>query len=339
MDNLDVLVKNQMNWHDNVNNNFSKIKGHADEVENKLENLYNPNLLINSNFKISKLINQRGETNYTYGGNGYKFDQFLLTTSALETQTSLDLTGTNVKWLRTVQTSVSDTRSYLFQRLENSAEFAGKTLTLTVRAKVTAGHTTHLHISNGVGAIEDATKAYVGTGEYEVMTYTRYIHPEVTFIHVGISDFTNEPFEVEIDYMKLELGEVSTPFVDDDQATKLLKCQRYLQVFKGQDIISLGYIRALNTRDTALFNINLINSMRIDAPTLTLGNTNMIIGINKGGAKPLTSLSITPSYAKAKQGIINFYASTDDITSLAIGDGARLQSLNSDDYIMLSAEL
>ncbi len=82
--NYKLIKPNEEDYYniEDFNNNSdildSELKKVSDRAEVLEKNLYNPNLLINSNFRVSELINQRGESLYdfeNYNGS-YIFDMF-----------------------------------------------------------------------------------------------------------------------------------------------------------------------------------------------------------------------------------------------------------------------
>jgi len=62
--------------------------------------------------------------------------------------------------------------------------------------------------------------------------------------------------------LKLELGEVATPFDYPDIATELVKCQRYYQVITFKDYSNLGSARANNANDLIGNIVPFLNTMR-----------------------------------------------------------------------------
>ncbi|MFV0520352.1 MAG: hypothetical protein ACK5LY_08780, partial [Lachnospirales bacterium] len=110
MDSVDYELKN-------IVDSNSTLEKRVKVVEN---NISNPNLLINSNFKVSELINQRGATSYTEVC--YCVDMWSKTTG------TIDLTGEYVK---------INSLSRLTTGVENYKELRGKTLTLSVNSRYT----------------------------------------------------------------------------------------------------------------------------------------------------------------------------------------------------------
>lgn len=223
----------------NLGDNFSDIIDNISDRTTSLEtNLYNPNLLFNSNFKVSNLINQRGQTSYTT--NGYTFDMWRLGKS-LDGQ--LDLTDTKMKFK--FNSRVSNGYFNLFQYIENYKELQGKTVTLSVKVKNLTGEG-YMRSNIQTDNKPNYNAWYVYKGDVNTLTRTVKLPENITdslFVSVYVNDSMND---WEIEYIKLEIGENATPFVDDDPATKVAKCQRYLQVYEGASILSTGVITSID---------------------------------------------------------------------------------------------
>ncbi|MFV0520511.1 MAG: hypothetical protein ACK5LY_09610, partial [Lachnospirales bacterium] len=114
---IDIELKKGSEGIEEVKVELGAIKTRVTTLEN---NLYNPNLLINSNFKVSELINQRGATSYTEVC--YCVDMWSKTVG------TIDLTGEYVK---------INSLSRLTTVIENYKELRGKTLTLSVNSRYT----------------------------------------------------------------------------------------------------------------------------------------------------------------------------------------------------------
>lgn len=217
------LVAGAMNWHKTINDNNAEAETRIGSLE---RNLYNPNLLINSNFRASSLINQRKQVIYDLASynQSYIFDQFRLYRTGTNTTGYVDVNGEFVKLVKID----GDSTIVLEQRIEKFKDYAGKTVTFSAKVKTAnIGDRFILYVNidglNTVHIFKTST-----SNDWEV----HYINIDVpvginTNMDVKISNV--EISELEISYLKLELGEIATEFVDDDIATKLNKCYRYLQ--------------------------------------------------------------------------------------------------------------
>ncbi len=201
-----------------------KLKSNSDRVGVMEDNLYNPNLLYNSNFKVSELVNQRGTT--TYSTNGYCIDGFIMSISYTA---SVDLTSEYLK-LKNVNNTWFEFR----QPVENLVDLSKETLTLSALVR------------------SDTEGAYIGIGFKNAEVKGYYLKKDewtlITVTSKTAKILSNYPYlltnagivganTIEIQYFKMEVGEVATKFVDDDPATKLVKCQRYLYKPKNKPLI------------------------------------------------------------------------------------------------------
>lgn len=197
---------------------------HANEIAS------NPNLLINPDFKI----NQRGKS--VYSGKTYTVDGWKCIRSA--GQVTVGDSGITIS-----NTAGGECKIQNF--IER--DLTGKTITLSACIDGT------IHKVSGVATTDMATwskqlKVYFdGRGGY-LLFGSHQASPPIFFVMIESS----EEKSYNIQWVKLELGGIATPFTPTDPATELVKCQRYYQ------------IRSTNTIST----VDLSPSMRI-APTVT----------------------------------------------------------------------
>lgn len=191
---------------DNNGNLWTKEGGNSSGT-----NSANKNLLINPNFKI----NQRGKT--TYSANGYGVDRWKSNGVSYSVQSG-----------GTVEIVTVGAWSYLYQIIENYALLRGKTVTLSVKFKnfsYTAG-VPSIAIRDGVST---PTIPVLGDG---VTKLTTTISESATQLYI-YALYNNSSVIANIDtiieWVKLEIGDAATEFVPPDEATELLKCQRFFQ--------------------------------------------------------------------------------------------------------------
>lgn len=178
--------------------------------------LSNPNLLINPNFRI----NQRGGSEYQTIG-GFTVDRWRHigreTTIITPQETSLHIKDT----------SGLDT-NLIEQVFDDFSVLAGKTVTLSVSFSNKTGDMMQFGVFLENGAVA-TVRAYEETRE-GVLSVTGIIPSDITRLSVGCTKYgTSTNFSVDINWFKLELGSVATPFVPPDPATELVKCQRYYE--------------------------------------------------------------------------------------------------------------
>lgn len=194
---------------------ISALRGDVEDVQTVAENISNPNLLINPDFKI----NQRGETEYTEG-NKYTVDQWYTNIGAPASMTvSILSSGGIAISIDTSFDEVSD-KNWITQRFEEMTFKTDTPVTLSVCAKGYFGITCY-----GTGLHNYHSDEFV----VKSLTYTipagkRFGGSKDYLPLIGLSSTGTH---AEFLWAKLELGSVATPFTPPDPATELAKCQRY----------------------------------------------------------------------------------------------------------------
>lgn len=161
----------------------------------------NPNLLINSDFKI----NQRGETEYTYqtsGATQYTIDRFRSVFLNVKTSSDgliLNANGTN------------EGGGYISQVLENAVK--GDTIL-------------SFKVSAVVGTIEFRNLNSADDGN------TLSVSSDGTYIVKGsntkkVTAHFLKGSSCKIEWIKLEQGSIATPFVAPNPTEELMKCKRF----------------------------------------------------------------------------------------------------------------
>ena len=166
----------------------------------------NPNLLINGDFSI----NQRGWTNTsTSDGDDYCVDRW-------------QLEDNGGKFNPSSKTYTSGTQWYdLNQRIEDYEKFKGKTLTLSCKVNsVSDANSFRLYYRD---TSQHDTVYISGTG---IFTYTFTVDSSTTMLQVGIRNSSANK-NISIEYIKLEVGSVATPFNPRPYAEELAMCRRY----------------------------------------------------------------------------------------------------------------
>lgn len=286
-----------------------------------------PNLLINSNFKVSEMINQRGVSKYTIGeyASKYIFDMFRMYKTDSDTTVDgyVDLTGENVK---IVQTTGSVGGIALQQKIENYKSLAGKTLTLSVKAKSSiVGDALSLYF--GIDGLTSGFKTFKAVNtSFNTYSITITI-PENISASVDIivhNKILNGSLEIE--YIKLEENLVATKFYDDDKATKLAKCQRYFikySLFKtvgadvGQMVIEFDVAMRTTPTFTVLENLY---AHKIDGSAVQLicgaGYTQTGAGWGKVGARNTEVLYLQAGSNPLMTGIVQGVYNLNNVNSV-----------------------
>ena len=181
------------------------------------DGLSNPNLLINYDFAI----NQRG--NSDYNSNGYAVDGWKLQINGSGNSGSYNA-ETHV-----LSGSVLDKNGYyvnVSQFVEEPVRFAGKTMT----------------VSAGMSELDKFALVAIwrteGTTTTNVAATPYNLEPDKVLTFTMPSDLTEASKirvvlqtrgSVKLDWAKLELGGVATPFMPPDPAAELARCQQYYQ--------------------------------------------------------------------------------------------------------------
>ena len=201
--------------------------------ENLKNQISNPNLLINGDFRI----NQRGQTSYS-SANKYTVDRWLNRENSLSVT---PLANGGVKLERTANSITSV--PMISQSIEHFENLLGKTLTITV--KIREDNTTGGFWFGVWGGNETryATKEYGGSGTHisgtglfsitftmpETIGYSR-----LNFV-IRLNTGSIQGENIIIDWAKLEIREVSTAFIPRPYAEELALCQRYCVINNDYD--------------------------------------------------------------------------------------------------------
>lgn len=210
----------------------------------------NSNLLINSNFNI----NQRGKTEYT--GAGSVLDCWKLARAG----NRLTIINGGIELGFVAGSSPAGT-AHLFQRIENYADFAGKTVTASVNVPETTSVKPQMLIVYTLDGAKTHTTCNLAVGDNSV---TANIPAGITDLQLWLyggypSAGDTDSAYTRFGHVKLELGGVATPFFPPDPATELMKCQRYYQLRSTGDIAaadmrpSMAEIKDIKQRSDGLY--------------------------------------------------------------------------------------
>lgn len=229
--------------------------------KSQLELRSNPNLLINGDFSV----NQRGTDGaITHGA--YTLDRWLIgSTDGVGTisvyhYTSGTPVADGVDAFVQVITSGMTGNGFLRQRCEVSPTLQGKDLTLSLQmfhgvdvpVKVSTRWYTTTYVSSSPIVEANVTTSNVftdrATATFTVPEITSYSNANTYYLDIFI-EFGNGSLpdsSYRFGNVKLEFGSVATPFIPDDPATNLAKCQRYYtesltRHIVGQDQVSGTY--------------------------------------------------------------------------------------------------
>lgn len=201
----------------------------------------NPNLLINGDFQVW----QRG-TSFHQETMTYCADRWLI--AGENTHPKVEKTNNGVK--------ITSTRNggwtNFLTRLENATlkKLIGKTLTYTIKLKVPTKISQVWCLTNSPSGLIYHHEKGFSDKNYEYLTGSFVVKStelnDNSYLEFGIQGIPEANNSFEIEYAKLELGSVATPFVPRPYAEELALCRRYYQNgrFRGSGNIysAAGYI-------------------------------------------------------------------------------------------------
>lgn len=304
---------------------LSKVLGAINSIENgkisvenskTANNVSNPNLLINGDFKV----NQRGQKQYT-GMSGYTVDRW-----------KNSGTYVDVNQDETITVSHFGGWNYCYQPVEDFKSLRGKTVTLSVKIKnisYTSGKPV-ISINDGVSSTNSAQIFEAGT-----FFVTKTISTDATKLdcrlllnNTAMASGEISDIVATIEWAKLEVGETPTTFVPRLYAEELALCQRfYWKNNQGNNTynpIGVGFC----TNDSRVdLNIALPQQLRTK-PTIIYSN----LYFYKTSAISITSIVV--SRINANYVTINCTAK-----GLTLGDTGLIRHGNEVDYVELDAEI
>lgn len=232
----------------------------------------NPNLLINGDFRI----NQRGQASYSTSG-GYTVDRWRLVSNNI-IATPLSNGGINVQ--------ITGQWAYLSYTMEEKdwKALLGKTITLSMKvSRLSQNYRPYFQISTKSGGTATNTRI-VKTG---ITSFVYTVPSDADKLEIRIAYTTSSEgsisVDMDIDYVKVELGSVVTPFNPRPYTEELAMCQRYYQVFTTQGIRPYLYTSA----PLVAFILPIPVTLRTTG-TLTIGTGS--------GIQPLTGGSIDTNW-------------------------------------------
>ncbi|OSA89564.1 UNVERIFIED_ORG: hypothetical protein B2H93_16000 [Clostridium botulinum] len=245
-----------------VGNNTSQLKDCAKNISQ----LSNSNLLINGYFINS--VNQRNMKTYEWKNGGlYTLDRWHLAYGG-----NITLNDEGVIFDTQSSPNVS---CELRQVIENSKYYIrGKDVTLSLKYKVS-----YVYSGETCGQLAFYSRLTGSSSRVENLNFDGQWHT-ITFTAkedlLSNDDGTKESIfiirakniKIELEWAKLEIGSIATPFIPRLYGEKLALCQRYCYKTPYQKVIRASYI----TADLIGFDISLPVDMRV-SPTL-LGNAN-----------------------------------------------------------------
>ena len=204
---------------------YIKEDGSKTTVQKELDSRpVNNNILINSNF--ANPVNQRGLNAYNwmsqYGG--YCIDRWRLSCKSDE-----DVTVTiNNGYINFIQTGTGDGKfGFLEQRVEFPTKYSGKTLTFSIKYRVNSksDKLKPIFLEDGKSTSYDVL---ICDGKWHTFSVKHTLGTITDWFSVAI--WGEQEFNIDLEWAKLELGEVATPYVSRLYEEELELCQRYYQI-------------------------------------------------------------------------------------------------------------
>ncbi len=307
------------NLADGLNQLSNKIQENSEKISLIENNLYNPNLLINSNFKVSSLVNQRGFDNYK--NYGYGIDMW--PTMGTGVDYSIDLSGEYFRFTNNFAKHENGNNHVNFGQFLEDTNFEG---TYTISAKIRGDIGKKLYLWAFVDGRWIGKSHVFKATDWEFLKLT--VKPSSTIRHVVLQP--QDAMSFEINYIKMEKGEYATPFIDDDMATKLVKCQRFLRIIDKTNDERVVHNEILRNE---IYFIYKYSQMRVP-PNVVIENNPVVYCPYLGGE--LTGFNFV--VLKSCSGFIAISAkkSNHGVTAL---DVPILPLARTDTRIILSAEL
>ena len=229
----------------------------------------NPNLLINGDFRV----NQRGESTYnnTNAATGkYTVDRWIHYNNGDYTLSQVD--GGGVTVANTGTLSNID----FAQIIEDGAKmYGGKLLTLSCKVDgvISSFSTSLTKGDSSYTAIKKSNNEIVG------YLYIQWVNNSSNTFKVWFNVSKGKSYT--IDYVKLEVGEVATPFSPRPYAEELQMCQRYYQKIQYKSgtyggFINFGFLRTDGLRIQTFY--PLLAELRT-TPTLRINGTLQVVNM------------------------------------------------------------
>ena len=286
-------------------------------------NISNPNLLINGDFRV----NQRGKTSYVSDATIYTVDRWK--TNISDKNISVTVVPQENGILLTY-TSGSSGHSVLMQELETSDVLPLKGKILTLSYKIT-------QITNScrIRVLAGGNTTLFTETINESGTFSKSFEFPETATGLSVRIISNSTENtIGIEYIKLEVGSSATAFCPRPYAEELALCQRYnvdlIRNTTGYPYVAMGFAR----NATQLFVVlNLPQAMRV-RPTVFVYEGLYLQGSNKSN-ELLTSSNVTFGGFATNGNQISLTITT---TGLTAGQCYALQ-LRDNGHIGIDAEI
>ena len=230
---------------------IEEVKEIADNNTTQLKDLANPNILINGDFR--KPINQRNFSRRSYTGSNwaYGIDRWVIGILDSAGQSECVLNDGYIS----LKSKANDGCINIYQILENPHLYYGKTLTGSFKYRIVKGQPNSFNVSaynnlvkNGAFFNSNTSEnKLIADGEWHVYTFTytvsgQKLEDNFTSLLIGIGSLvknvSDEDYtwvkptvdtQIDIEWVKLELGSKATPFIPRPYGEELALCKRYYE--------------------------------------------------------------------------------------------------------------
>ncbi len=216
---------------DNIANSASRLIGIVNSIENGnievknaqrstsalvAENVSNPNLLINGDFRV----NQRGQKEYQ-GSGKYTVDRWrLVGDGVLKINQDSSVTFS----------SASDTVSGLCYHVDNPSFLSNKTFTISAKGKFCSG-IKFLVTQNGEVVSELVVESEETQSIEFVVIFGEVLDTDSVTLKILLVPQDENTEKLTLEFVKLEIGNHATIFCPRTYSEELLACKRYYQSF------------------------------------------------------------------------------------------------------------
>lgn len=246
-----------------VHNGAGLKKGLLSQLASYLGNKFsNPNLLINSDFKI----NQRGQSAYSSTKTVYTVDRWAISNAKVSVNSDSSVTASSL-----------DSIGYFKQHGE-SISYGKHTYSIYVQA--ITGTVKVFYIN------KDSKDVELGTLKQGLNTFTSVDDGFKSFF-LSIAGGSS----VTLKYAKVEQGTVATSFIAPNRAEELIKCKRFFQVLN----VFEGFVGSVSYWN--LYTKFYVGAMRTTSPTITADVSSVTINLSGDNTDRKLQLgnSITPT--------------------------------------------
>lgn len=262
----------------------------------------NPNLLDNPDFKI----NQRGQSEYSQSANGIKrtVDRWAIYKTSSTESGAITITPNSSGGA--VLNNQTDGKALMYQRIENFSDLFGKQVTYSasINGSILSLTTTYTNTTGQCGNV-----TWTGDKTAYIRIYT------VLDTYIQFEIYLNAGASITVDWTKVEIGGVATPFVPPNPALELTKCQRYLWALTSNSI-RLGCANVY-ANNFAAFYINTPTVLRT-VPTVSFENMALLLRTNGNVAINIDGIRVAGMSSNIIKMYINIASDSDSL--LTIGE-------------------